>query len=218
MEPFSLLIAILPLAAYLTLFGAIRLSGRPVVTTGGRDIFAVAVAVSGLIAIGPAELFFPRAAATLFGAAIWPVLAFLYFLVVTLIVMSARPRLVVYGRGPNSLVDPLLRAAQTIDSQATADEAAGEVTLPSLGLHLRLDGHRGTDTAEIFAYESNVAPSFWGRLHRAMRVEFGKEEPASPRRGGMSFAIGMGMLVFLSLKLFVAHDQVVQGFREWLWR
>ena len=83
--PLAAYFALLPLAAYLTLFGGLRLSGRPWVTSGGRDIFAVAVAISGLIAVGPAELFFPRAASSLFGAGIWPVLGFLYFLIVTLL-------------------------------------------------------------------------------------------------------------------------------------
>jgi hypothetical protein len=216
--PFSMLIAMLPLAAYLTLFGAIRLLGRPMVTTGGRDVFAVAVAISGLIAVGPAELFFPTAAATLFGTAIWPVLAFLYFLIVTLIILSSRPRLVVYGCGPKAMMQPLLRAAQTIDAEARCDEAAGQIELPHFGVHLRLEGHRGTEAAEVFAYQNNLAPSFWSRLLGALRAELVKEEPASPRRGGSSFAIGLAMLFFLSLQLFVAHEEVVQGFRDWLWR
>lgn len=216
--PFSMLIAILPLAAYLTLFGAIRLLGRPMVTTGGRDIFAVAIAISGLIAVGPAELFFPTAAATLFGAAIWPVLAFLYLLLVILVIISSRPRLVVYGLGPKSMTQPLLRAAQTIDPDARCDEEAGQIELPRSGLHLRLEGHRGAETAEVFAYESHVSPSFWSRLLVALRAELSKEEAVSPRRGGTSFAIGLAMLLFLSLQLFVAHEEVVQGFREWLWR
>lgn len=216
--PFSMLIAMLPLAAYLTLFGAIRLLGRPMVTTGGRDIFAVAIAISGLIAVGPAELFFPTAAATLFGIAIWPVLAFLYFLIVLLIILSSRPRLVIYGRGPGTMAQPLLRAAQTIDADARCDEAAGQIELPRSGVYLRLEGHRGAETAEVFAYQTNIAPSFWNRLLRSLRAELANEEPASPRRGGTSFAIGVAMLFFLSLQLLVAHEEVVQGFRDWLWR
>ncbi len=220
MEPFNLLIALLPLAAYLTLFGAIRLFGRPLVTTGGRDIFAVSVAISGLIAVGPAELFLPAAAAMLFGAAIWPVLALLYFLIVLLVILSSRPRLIVYGLSHPALVtQPLLRAAQSIDPQARADEAAGQIVLPAAGIHLRIDGHRGNDSAEIFAYEQGVAPSFWNRLLQSLRIELAMNEPVTPRRGGISFAMGVAMLLFLSLLcVLTGHDQVVQGFRDWLWR
>jgi hypothetical protein len=217
-EPFALLVALLPLAAYLTLFGIIRLSGRPMVTTGGRDIFALAVAISGLVAIGPAELFFPEAAAAAFGMAIWPVLAFLYFLLVTLVILSSRPRLIIYGRGPSSLAQPLLQAAQTIDPDSTCDEAAGQIVLPASGIHLRIDGHRGMETAEVFAYEGSIVPSFWHRLQIALQGELSKEEVVAQRTGGMTFVIGAAMLVLISVQLFVAHEQVVQGFREWLWR
>lgn len=218
MEPFNLLIALLPLAAYLTFFGANRLMGRPMVTTGGRDIFALAIAISGLVAVGPAELFFPVPAATALGAAIWPVLAVLYLLIVLLVMLSFRPRLIVYGRGPVTVTGPLLRAAQALDPRARADEAAGCIELPDLRLHLRIEGTRSSDAAEIFVFENGVTPSFWNRLLAALRVELAREEPASPRSGAVSFALGIAMLGFLSLKLFVAYDQVVQGFQEWLWR
>lgn len=217
-EPFVLLIALLPLAAYLTLFGLIRLSGRPLVTTGSRDTFAIAIAISGLIAVGPAELFFPQAAAAAFGVAIWPVLAFLYFLLITLVILSSRPRLVVYGRGVGSLASPLLRAAQSIDPEATSDESAGQISMPTAGIHLRIEGFRGADTAEVSAFESSIVPSFWQRLLAALQKELSKEEAVAQRRGGMTFVIGAAMLVVVSVQLFVAHEQVVQGFREWLWR
>jgi hypothetical protein len=217
-EPFVLLIALLPLAAYLTLFGLIRLSGRAMVTTGGRDTFAIAIAISGLVAVGPAELFFPEAAAAAFGIAIWPVLVFLYFLLVTLVILSSRPRLVIYGRGVSALASPLLRAAQSIDPQAECDESAGQISLPGAGIHLRIDGFRGADTAEVFAYEGSIVPSFWHRLRAALQEELSKEEAVAQRRGGMTFVVGAAMLVLISVQLFVAHDQVVQGFQEWLWR
>jgi hypothetical protein len=217
-EPFVLLIALLPLAAYLTLFGLIRLSGRPLVTTGSRDTFAIAVAISGLVAVGPAELFFPEAAAAAFGMAIWPVLAFLYLLLITLVILSSRPRLVIYGRGVSALASPLLRAAQSIDPQATCDEAAGQISLPTAGIHLRIEGFRGADTAEVFAYEGSIVPSFWNRLLVSLHNELSQEEAVAQRRGGMTFVIGAAMLVLISVQLFVAHEQVVQGFRQWLWR
>ena len=218
LEPFVLLVALLPLAAYLTLFGLMRLAGKPFVTTGGRDIFATAIAISGLVAVGPAELFFPTAAAAAFGLAIWPVLGFLYLLLITLVILSTRPRLIVYGRGPSSACNALWRAARSIDPQATCDEAAGQVKLPASGIHLRIDGYRGGDISEITAYEGAISPSFWHRLFTALRNELGQAEATAPRRGGTMFLVGSAMLALISIQLFVAHEQVVQGFREWLWR
>jgi len=208
----------LPLAAYLTLFGFIRLFGKPRVTTGGRDFIAVAIAVSGLVVIGPAELFFPAAAAMLFGVAIWPVLTVLYFLLVLLVILSSRPRLVIYGSGPRAISEPLLRAAQSLDGDATLDQEAGTVVLPRSGVHLRLEGHRGSDASEVFAYETNTTPIFWNRLNIALRSELAAVESVSPRRGGMMFATGIIILLFLTLQMVAAPEAVTQGFREWLWR
>jgi len=217
LAPFPMLVALLPLAIYLTLFGILRLTGRPIVTTGARDIFAIAIAICGLVLVGPAELFFPTAAATLFGVAIWPVLAFLYFLLTILIVLSSRPRLIVYGLSPTGMTDALLRAAQTLDRDAVLDAQAGTVTMPTSGLHLRLEGHRGTDTSEVVAFESNVSPVFWVRLRSALAVEL-KAATTVPRRGGLTLALGLGILILLSTQFLAAPEAVVQGFRDWVWR
>ena len=58
-EPFSLLLALVPLIGYLLLLGLIRVSGHTLITTGARDIGALGLAISGLVAVGPGELFFP---------------------------------------------------------------------------------------------------------------------------------------------------------------
>src|SRR6056297_912316 len=87
-EPFPLILAFLPLSAYLLLIGMIRLVAAPVVTTGGRDLGALAVGISGLVAIGPAELFFPGPAAASMGAYVWLVLLLFYILAVSLVILS----------------------------------------------------------------------------------------------------------------------------------
>ena len=49
------------------------------------------------VAIGPIELFFPRAAYSLLGDWVWIVLIALYFFVLMLIALNTSPKLVVYG-------------------------------------------------------------------------------------------------------------------------
>jgi hypothetical protein len=83
-SPFLLLLAAVPLVSYLGVIAAIRVSGRALITTGGRDIAAIGVAIAGLMAIGPAELVFPAAAATVFGPIVWLWLAMFYVLCVAL--------------------------------------------------------------------------------------------------------------------------------------
>ena len=109
-EPFSLLLALVPLVGYLALVGLIRISGNTLITTGARDIGAIGLAISGLVAVGPAELFFPTAAATAFGPTVWLILIVFYALCVALVALTSKPRLVVYGRTPEEIYEPLLNA------------------------------------------------------------------------------------------------------------
>jgi len=217
-EPFAILLALLPLIAYLLVFSVIRLSGRVLVTTGGRDIAALAMAISGLLAVGPAELFFPADAALMFGPMVWVVLAIFYTLIVTLIVLSSTPRLVVYGRTPSELFEPLLAAAQRIDPAAGGDPATLQVELPTIGIRLRLDGNRGIDFAQILAFEPNVSVRFWNHLLSNLRSETRDLPAPLPRRGfGMLIAV---VLIggFLMWQSFGNRELLVEGFRQWLWR
>ncbi len=217
-EPFSLLIAVLPLAAYLVLLGGLQIFRVPMVTTGGRDVFALATAISGLVAIGPGELFFPSAASVVLGIWIWPILGIFYLLSVSLIVLGLRPRLVIYGRSAQSLTLPLMEAARHLDPAAKLDEAAGQVSLPSLGVHLRLDGHRGGETAEIFAFEQNLPPSFWNQLLHALRGELASQGQTASFRAGWMLAAGLALIALLGYQALQAPTEVVQGFQQWLWR
>ncbi len=217
-SPFVFLVAFLPLAAYLTLFGTLRLLGRPIVMTGARDIVAIAIAVSGLIVVGPVELFFPEATAALIGIRIWLVLAFLYGLIVLLIVISSRPRLVVYGMTANDLLPHLVKAAGRLDAAAQLDSSGGTISLPSLGIHLRVDSHRGTDISEVFAYETGVLPSFWRHLRTSLLIEVAQEPKTLPRRGSMVFTSGIIILFFVFYVALSAPDTVVQELQAWLWR
>jgi hypothetical protein len=57
MDPLHVAIALGPLATYLLVLGVLNLSSRPLLTTGGRDAAALAMAIAGLMVVGPMELF-----------------------------------------------------------------------------------------------------------------------------------------------------------------
>ncbi|MEM8670656.1 MAG: hypothetical protein AAGG48_24230 [Planctomycetota bacterium] len=217
-EPFTLLLALMPLIGYLAIICGIRLSGRALVTTGGRDIAALSLAIAGLLAVGPAELFFPTAAATLFGPIVWFALAAFYGLSVTLIALSSRPKLVVIGRTPEEMFAPLLAASKSVDSEASGEPQLLQIVLPNLGIRLRLDGHRAIDHTQVLAFEPNISLRFWNALLRHLRYEVRQESAPLPRRG---FGMLVTTLFFASVLMwqsFSKHDLVVEGFRQWLWR
>ena len=217
-EPFAILLALLPLIGYLVVFSLIRLSGNVLVTTGGRDIAALAFGISGAIVVGPIELFFPRTAATVIGATVWIVLAIFYVLCVTLIALTSRPKLVIYGRTPAETFQPLLTAVKAIDADAIGDEEKLQISLPSAGIRLRIAGQQLIDHAEVLAFEPHVLPSFWGKLLSELRGEIGQSKTTRASRGLamlMAACLLTGILLWQS---FGNQELVVQGFREWLWR
>ncbi|MCA9137443.1 MAG: hypothetical protein KDB00_11810 [Planctomycetales bacterium] len=217
-EPVYWLIALIPLIAYLLLLGLIRLSGRVLITTGGRDIAAVGFSVAGLIAIGPGELFFPKAAAGVFGPWVWLALATFYGLIVSLLSLTSRPRLVVYGRTPDQMLEPLLQASLELDPEATSDPETLQVLLPSLRVHLRAAGHRAIDSTSIESFEPIATTVFWEKLLGHLRDKSESTSAPTPRRGGMMLVIALGLAALVIWQAFTQRQQVVEGFREWLWR
>lgn len=215
---FAILLALLPLGAYLVMIGGLRMLGRPLVTTGGRDTFALAMGISGLVAVGPGELFFPSAAGATFGPAVWPLLAMFYFLLVSMVILNSRPRLVVYGLETQGLIQPLLRACQRLDPQSVADERGGTITLPAHRIHLRVTPHGSSVGADIEAFESNITAAFWRLLLSELRSEVASVPTAAPASGGILVVAGLAMLLVVALQVVQTPNQLVEGLRDWLWR
>jgi hypothetical protein len=217
-EPFTILLVLLPLIGYLAVFSLLRLSGKALVTTGGRDVAALAIAVSGMIAVGPGELFFPSSAAAIFGPIVWLALASFYGLSISLIALTMPPKLVVYGRTPDEMYEPLLAAAKKIDRAAEGNASTLQISLPAISVHLRLAGQRGIDHAQVIAFEPNVSLQFWNQLLGALRKEAHHQIAPMPRRGfGMLF-VAVCLSSILIWQSFGNQELVVEGFREWLWR
>jgi hypothetical protein len=217
-DPFALLLALLPLVGYLLMLGLVRFSGRALVTTGARDIAALGIAISGLIAIGPAELFFPATAATVFGSVVWLALIAFYGLTLSLVCLTTTPKLVVYGRTAQETYPGLLRAAKRMDDQATGDDQSMQVRLPTLGVQLRVDSIAAIDHCRVLSFQPIVSVKFWSTLLGNLRGELSESPRPIARRGivMLMFALAMGSMVcWHSLS---NQTRLVEGFRQWLWR
>ena len=117
-DPLRLAIAIVPLVAYGLVLGILNARRRPFLTTGGADLAALGVALTGLVLIGPIELFRPEEATTEFGSYVLLFLLALYWLGLWLTILLSRPRLVIYNISDAELRPVLAETARTIDSQA----------------------------------------------------------------------------------------------------
>ena len=129
--------ALLPLAAYCNILGLLRMRSVPTVLSGAMDFLLLGLAMVGLIAIGPIELFFPRAAYSLLGEWVWLVLLALYFFVVMLIALNGSPKLIVYGLSVDELKKSLCDALA--ESNMQSEWLGNIVELSELGVRASIE-------------------------------------------------------------------------------
>lgn len=167
MDPLRLALAAVPLAAYLALLGLINLRRKPLVTTGASDLAALGVALTGAVWVGPLELFRPQAATAEFGNYIWPILIAFYWLWISLAVLTARPRLVVYNASAEELRPVLAEAVALLDPDARW--AGDSLLLPRLGVQLHLDEFPLMRNVSLVSTGSRQNLESWRRLASSIR-------------------------------------------------
>ena len=165
-DPFRLAIAVVPLAAYVLLLAVINLRRRPFLTSGGADLTALGIALSGMAFVGPLELFRPEALAREVGNYIWLFLLVFYWLWLVLAVLLARPRLVVYNISVEQLHAVLAEAASRIDPDARW--AGRHLTLPSLGVQVQLDSLDIMRNVSLVSSGGRQDIDGWRRLAREL--------------------------------------------------
>ncbi|MEN6405007.1 MAG: hypothetical protein ABFC77_00895 [Thermoguttaceae bacterium] len=192
MDPFRLCLAVGPVAVYLLLLGAVQLSRRPLLVSGGRDAAALALALAGLVIVGPMELFFPFAAAAQLGSQVWLLLLGLYALGVVLTLLLLRPRLVIYNMSADQLRPVLADLVDVMDGDARW--AGDSLVLPGLDVQLYLDSFAAFRCVSLVAIGRRQNHQGWRRLETALGNTLAREEVArNPRSLGL-IAVSLAML------------------------
>jgi hypothetical protein len=209
-DPFRMCVALGPVAMYLLLLGAVNLSRRALLVAGSRDAAALAVAVSGLMVVGPMELFYPFDSAIRLGLGlnavaaegfVWLLLLMLYVMSVTLWLLLLRPRLVIYNISADKL-RPIL-ADTVLQLDAEARWAGDSLSIPRLGIQLYLDAFapfRSVSLVSAGAVQSHLG---WRRLEAALRSGLAREQTGRNPRGLILLAVGL--LGIAGIVLAVAH-------------
>lgn len=208
-------LAILPLAAYFNVLGLLRLRSKPTVLSGAMDTLLLGLAVIGLIAIGPIELFFPRAAYSLLGGWVWFVLIALYFFVLMLIALNTSPKLVVYGLDAGQL--KLHLCELLAENQIKADWLGSMVELPELGVRACIESAGRGRISQIQSAGKVQNLTGWFTLERLL-VDKVRSTKISQRGEAiiwlvMSFALFGIAAVFISSELPRLH-QAIAGIFE----
>jgi hypothetical protein len=195
MDAFRICLALGPAAIYLLLLGMINLSRRPLLVSGVRDVAALALAISGLVIVGPMELFFPYAAAARFGSNVWLLLLGLYAMCVVLVLLLLRPRLVIYNISVDKLRPILADLVARLDSDARW--AGDSLVLPGLGVQLYVDSFASLRSASLISAGGNQSQQGWRRLEIALGDALTREEVARNSRGVSLLAAALTIIAAL---------------------
>ena len=213
MPPVPLAIACVPLALYLVWLGVLNLRCRPTVVSGALDAAALAFGVTGLVVIGPLNLFLPDAATRRFGPFVWLLVLGFYLLSVILYLLVARPRLVVFNIRPENLRPVLDEMVRRLDSQA---QIAGDaIHLPQLAVQLHLDVAPTMRNVTLVATGDLQSQSGWARLERELAKDLRKVEMLRNPRGFTLLTLGVVLAGWPLLQLLqIPANVVVQQLRD----
>jgi hypothetical protein len=193
---------------YLLLVGSINFARRPRLVSGVRDAATVALAVSGLVIIGPMELFFPFQAAAQFGPYVWLLLLALYTLCAILWLLMLRPRLVIYNISGDKLRPLLADVVNSLD--ADARWAGNSLALPGLGVQLYVDSFAAMRSVSLISAGGPQTQAGWRRLEVALGAALAREEVARNPLG-LGF-LGLGALCSAVIVWTIAQNpQAVAG-------
>ena len=214
MDSVHLAVALTPLAIYLLRLGMLNLLRWPVVKNGARNIALLGFALSGFVVVGPMALFLPNAAAIAFGPWVWLLLIIFYALCITLWILLARPRVIIYNATPELVRPVLAEIAERLDGEVRW--AGDSVVLPQANIQLHLEPYPPMRNVSLVAIGERQSYTGWQRLERELRTALrATEVPRNPR--GFSFlAIGL-LMASWPLYLTLRDGQAVaQGLRQML--
>jgi hypothetical protein len=203
MEPFHQCLALGPVAIYLVLLGAIGLFRRPVVVSGGRDAAALALAVSGMVVVGPLSLFFPESIAAHMGPSgtryVWLLLIVLCVLVLVFVLLNLRPRLVIYNIAANQLRPILAEIVERLDPEARW--AGDGIFLPGLGVQLHLDGVGWMRNVSLVSSGPKQDYQGWSRLQAELTAALRGVDAPWSMGALLLFCAGNVLVIWLALMI-----------------
>ncbi len=197
-----IVVALVPLAGYMGLLGVAQLRRRPFVTTGGRDVAAMGMALIGCVLAGPFELLLPTAAAYHFGPYVWLLLLLLYVLGLAMVALAGRPRLIIYNASFDQVRPVLADTVFRLDAEA---RWAGEcVNLPNLGIQFHITASPWLCSVQLIAVGRRQSLDGWKKLERSLAPRL-RDVPG--RRHPLAFVLVASSVVLLAICVVaVLHD------------
>ncbi len=214
LSPFHIAVALGPLAIYLLVVAMVRLMPKPLVVSGGRDIATMSMALIGFAMVGPMELFFPKAAAMVLGPKVWIMLFLLYVLGVLMVILAAKPRLIVYGLDEEELEEHLRALLAELDPQA---EWLGEnVQSGVLGISALVESAGPGRLSQIAAISHRQNLKGWFALEQALVMRLRGHSVADRVHGWKYLVVGALLLVVVLSAMMYDPNESLRAMKEML--
>ena len=213
---FHIAVAIGPLAIYFLLIGYIRMQKKPLVTTGGRELAALAFALIGFAAIGPMELFFPRAAVMWLGSKVWLLMSILYALSIMLVILNSRPRIIVYGLDGEELGEYLREVFARLDTHA--HWLGNNVVSPALGIQAIAESAGPSKVSHLVATSRAQDFDSWLVVERELAALLSPIRISNRRAGQYFMLAGLILLCISAFALLKDPQATTQAMRLMLRR
>jgi hypothetical protein len=175
---------------------------------------ALGLALTGLIVIGPMQLFFPEMAASQFGPWVWFFLLSFYALGISLWMLVSRPRLVVYNISGEQLRAIVAEQALALDPDA--HWAGRNLSLPRLGLEVRLEPFASMRSASLVSTHENDNSTAWHRFEIALRAALATCEVKPNPRAASLLAAGLMMLALMLLQAMLDPQATAEALSDLL--
>ncbi|MBE6429203.1 MAG: hypothetical protein E7028_11630 [Planctomycetaceae bacterium] len=202
LNPFLIYLALTPLALYFVLLGLMNMTGRPFLVTGFRDQIVLFLALSGLIAIGPVQLFFPVNASWSYGPATWLFLLGIYVLACTLYLLLQRPSLNLYNLALTEF-RPFF-ADSVVEWDPESRMAGDTVFMPTLGIQFYVESTPFTRTISLISAGPNQNWDGWKIFQKKLMEDLKKQaETFSPKYSVGIFFMLLGLFMLIALHILI---------------
>lgn len=199
--------ALTPIALYAIVLGLMRTRSTPTVLSGAMDIMLLGFALSGMIFVGPIELFFPRGAYSILGVWTWVLLIVLFLFTLLLIAMSVPPKMIVYGLGREELARELNELFE--ENEIQAQWAGSVVILPELGIQACCEtAGFGNSIAHLVATGRKQDPISWYNLERQLVMRLEKTTNQGKRTAFSWLFAGVAILFVVAAFVYTDIDRL----------
>jgi len=205
-----LVVALVPLAIYLLGLAVVNLMPRPLMISGTRDLAALALGISGLVMMGPVQLFTPPELLARMGPYYWLLLILLYGSAVSLWILFLRPRVVVYNMAPEHFRGMVSTIAVRQDPHARW--AGNALEMPQARLLLKLEPFAAFRNVSLAADSDHIDYGAWQRLVDELAVALAEVRVSRNPRGITFGMIGMVILVVLVHRCTQQGHAVTESF------